>query len=102
MKFKSLNIQESLELIDNGALIIDVREKEEFSNFSLKGSISIPLSILKEISNIEFIRKESKIKQVFTICQLGKRSEKASIMLSKFKIESKSINGGIEQINKIK
>ena len=83
-------------------LLIDVREKEEFSNFSLKGSISIPLSILKEISNIEFIRKESKIKQVFTICQLGKRSEKASIMLSKFKIESKSINGGIEQINKIK
>ena len=83
-------------------LLIDVREKEEFSNFSLKGSISIPLSILNQISNVEFIRKESKIKQVFTICQLGKRSEKASIMLSKFKIESKSINGGIEQINKIK
>ena len=36
--------------------------------------------------------------KVFTLCQLGKRSEKAAKLLSKFSIQSKSIEGGIEKI----
>ena len=82
-------------------LLIDVRENKEFSNSSIEGSVSIPLSNLKQESDLKFIQKQSLIKEVFTICQTGKRSEKASKILSKFKIQSKSIEGGIEKVKKI-
>ena len=82
----------------NKILLIDVREYEEFSTSSIEGSISIPLSHLNEKSELEFIQKESLIKEVFIICKSGKRSEKASRILSKFKIQSRSIEGGIEKV----
>ena len=81
--------------------MIDVRENEEFSNCAIEGSVSIPLSNLNQKSDLEFIKKESLIKEVFTICQSGKRSEKASEILSKFKIQSRSVEGGIEKVKKI-
>ena len=82
-------------------LLIDVRENEEFSASAIEGSISIPLSHLKQESDLEFIQKESLNKEVFTICKSGKRSEKASRILSKFKIQSRSVEGGIEKVKKI-
>jgi len=84
----------------NKILLIDVREKEEFNTSSLKGSISIPLNNLEQKSHLEFIKHESLNKEIFTLCQLGKRSEKASKILMKFKIPSKSIKGGIEKLIK--
>ena len=81
--------------------MIDVRENEEFSNYALEGSVSIPLSQLNQKSDLEFIKKDSLIKEIFTICKSGKRSEKASKILSKFKIQSRSIEGGIEKIKEI-
>ena len=86
----------------NKILLIDVREIEEFSSSTIKGSVSIPLSHLNEESELEFIQKESLIKEVFIICQSGKRSEKASKILSKLKIKSRSIEGGIEKVKNIK
>ena len=85
----------------NKILLIDVRENEEFSSSAIEGSISIPLSHLNKKFDLEFIQKESLIKEVFTICKSGKRSEKASRILSKFKIQSRSIEGGIENVKKI-
>ena len=84
----------------NKILLIDVRENEEFSYSSIEGSISIPLSNLNQESDLKFIQKESLSKEVFTICKSGKRSEKASRILSKFKIQSRSIEGGIEKVKK--
>jgi len=85
----------------NKILLIDVRENEEFSTSAIEGSKSIPLSHLHQESDLKFIQKESLIKEVFTICQSGKRSDKASKILSKYKIESKSIEGGIEKLKNI-
>jgi|TARA_B100001741_G_scaffold288052_1_gene265948 molybdopterin/thiamine biosynthesis adenylyltransferase/rhodanese-related sulfurtransferase len=85
----------------NKILLIDVRENEEFSASAIEGSISIPLSNLNQTPDLEFIQKESLIKEIFTICKSGKRSEKASKILSKFKIQSRSIEGGIEKVQKI-
>ena len=85
----------------NKILLIDVRENEEFSNSAIEGSISIPLSDLNNESDLEYIQKESLIKEIFTICQSGKRSVKASKILSKFKIQSRSIEGGIEMVKEI-
>ena len=85
----------------NKILLIDVRENEEFSTSAIEGSISIPLSHLNQESDLKFIQKESFNKEVFTICTSGKRSEKASRILSKFKIQSRSIEGGIEKVKNI-
>ena len=80
-------------------LLVDVRENEEFQKSSIKGSISIPLNQLEEKNFVDFLTKESLTKEIFTLCQLGKRSQKASKILMKFKIKSKSIEGGIQKIN---
>jgi adenylyltransferase/sulfurtransferase len=85
----------------NKILLIDVRENEEFSAYAIEGSICIPLGDLNQKSDLEFIRQESLIKEIFTICQSGKRSEKASKILFKFKIQSRSIEGGIEKVKKV-
>ena len=95
-KFNNLYKENSKQI-----LLIDVREKEEFSNFCIEGSISIPLRNLNEKPHQEYIRRESLIKDIYTICKMGKRSEKASMILSKIKIESISIEGGIEKIKTI-
>jgi len=85
----------------NKILLIDVRENDEFSTYAIEGSISIPLGDLNQETDLEFIQKESLIKEVFTICKTGKRSEKASQILSKFKIQSRSIEGGIEKVKRL-
>tara|TARA_B100000963_G_scaffold325390_1_gene311604 strand:- start:11418 stop:12554 length:1137 start_codon:yes stop_codon:yes gene_type:complete len=82
-------------------IIIDVREKEEFKKYSIKGSISLPLSSIEQKSSFEFIRNQSIGKNIYTLCQKGKRSEKVSEILLREKIESISIEGGIEQIKDI-
>ncbi len=102
IKIKKINAKEFNTLYKaklNKILLIDVREKEEFNKCSIKGSISIPINNLEQKSHLEFIKQESLVKEIFTLCQLGKRSEKASKMLMKFKISSTSIEGGMEKIN---
>jgi len=104
IKIESINANDfnSLYKADpNKILLVDVRENDEFSNYAIEGSISIPLNHLNQESELEFLRKESFIKEIFTICQSGKRSEKASKILSKLKISSRSIEGGIEKIKKL-
>jgi len=101
---KSINANEFNSLYKakpNKILLIDVRENEEFSASAIEGSISLPLSHLNQNPDLEFIQKESLIKEVFTICKTGKRSEKASKILSKFKIQSRSIEGGIEKVKRL-
>ena len=101
-KIKKINAKEFDTLYKKNfkkILLIDVREKKEFNNSAIKGSISIPLNNLEQQSCLEFIKQESLGKEVFTLCQMGKRSEQASKILMKFKIPSKSIEGGIEKVN---
>ena len=101
IKIKKINAKEFNSLYEtksNKILLIDVREKEEFNKFCIKGSISITINNLEQKSHLEFIKQESLDKEIFTLCQLGKRSEKASKILMKLQIPSKSIEGGIKKI----
>ena len=104
IKIKKINAKEFNSLYEaksNKILLIDVREKEEFNKYFIEGSISIPINNLEQKSHLKFIKQESLNKEIFTLCQLGKRSEKASKILMKFQIPSKSIEGGITKINPI-
>jgi len=71
-----------------GAVIIDVRTPNEYSQGAIKGSQNIPLQTLK--SKIDAIKKMNK--PVITCCASGVRSGNAASILKKHNIEA--INGG--------
>lgn len=72
-------------------LLIDVREKWEFSMSSIKNSKLIPIRELKdEFTNLD------KNKQIVTICHFGNRSSNAARFLIQKGFNAKSLTGGID------
>ena len=63
-------------LIKSGAVIIDVRTKGEYQGGHIKGSVNIPLDILK--NNLSTFKKDQPI---ITCCASGMRSSSARSML---------------------
>lgn len=75
-------------LVDNGALIIDVRSPQEFDRGHIKGSKNIPVNIIqREITTIKKMGKP-----IITVCQSGARSGMAKSALKNAGIEV--YNGG--------
>ncbi len=64
------------ELMKNGAVIIDVRTKQEYVGGHIKNSVNIPLNILP--SQLAKIKKD---KAVITCCASGMRSASAKTIL---------------------
>ncbi len=84
-------------LLEQGAVIIDVRTKGEFQGGHIKGSINIPLQSLE--SNLSKIKKD---KPVITCCASGMRSASAkSILKSKGYTEVYNGGGWMSLQNKI-
>ncbi len=65
------------ELIANGAIIIDVRSKEEYVSGHVKGSVNVPLDHLS--SNIKTLEKKDH--PIITCCASGMRSGSAKMYL---------------------
>lgn len=70
--FKLPNKGELKEQIDKGALLLDVRSREEFDGGHAKGSVHIPLSSLP--NQFKTIQKNS---PVIVVCESGARSAQA-------------------------
>ena len=49
-KYKTITTNEALELIDDGALVIDVRSNEEYAESHIKGAINIPVDIIDKVT----------------------------------------------------
>jgi rhodanese-related sulfurtransferase len=85
--FKS-NAVDLAKLIAEGALVVDVRSKEEFAGGHVKGSVNIPLE--------QIATKAADLKQhsyVITCCRSGNRSAMALRTL-KAKGLKNVVNGG--------
>ena len=65
---------------NKGALLIDVRSKQEFQEGHIEGAISIPYYEISKRAENE-ISNKSKI--IFLYCNTGRRSKKASIILKR-------------------
>ena len=76
------------ELMQKGALIIDVRSPSEFASGSCKGSRNIPLDQFQ--NKVAELKKSGK--PVITVCRSGNRSGAAKTMLDHAGIEA--YNGG--------
>ncbi|MEY3188623.1 MAG: hypothetical protein RIT41_1158 [Bacteroidota bacterium] len=75
-------------LVQNGAVIIDVRSPQEFDNGHIKGSKNIPVNIIqRELNTIKKMGKP-----IITVCQSGARSGMAKGILKRAGIEV--YNGG--------
>ena len=76
-----------IEEINNGAVLLDVRTREEFSEGHVKKSINIPVSQMPK----EFVTL-SKEKSIVAVCESGARSAQVVRFLNKKGY--KSYNGG--------
>ncbi|WP_297982301.1 rhodanese-like domain-containing protein [uncultured Chryseobacterium sp.] len=65
------------ELKNNGAIILDVRSKSEFSGGHIKGAMNIPVSDLQ--NNLSKLK--DKKKPIITCCASGMRSASAKSIL---------------------
>nr|WP_315258165.1 rhodanese-like domain-containing protein [uncultured Flavobacterium sp.] len=65
------------ELVKKGAVILDVRSKGEFAGGHIKGSINIPVDVLKN----SLTQLKDKNKTIITCCASGMRSASAKSIL---------------------
>ena len=91
MNFISLSIEESVQIIIEGAIIIDVREKSEYEQSHLEGSVLISLSELTA-NRIEEINQNKK--EIIIYCRSGNRSKIAAS-----KLIGQNYTGKIYEIN---
>lgn len=77
-----------IQAMEKGAIIIDVRNPNEFKSGHIQGSKNIPVNEIR--SKVEMIRKWNK--PVITVCLSGGRSAAAKSVLSAAGIEV--YNGG--------
>ncbi|MFZ0489277.1 MAG: rhodanese-like domain-containing protein [Salegentibacter sp.] len=77
------------ELVEEGAIILDVRTKAEYSSGHIKGSVNIPVNSLP--ANLGKLKHKNK--PVITCCASGMRSASAKSML-KSKGYERVYNGG--------
>ncbi len=82
------NSDEIAELIENGAVIIDVRTPLEYTRGHMEGSINIPLDTIGK--QIKFLK--NKKRPIITCCRSGQRSGIAASTLKARGIEA--YNGG--------
>ncbi|PHR43940.1 MAG: sulfurtransferase [Fluviicola sp.] len=81
------------EVVNNGAIIVDVRTKGEFKSGHIEGSLNIPLPELNKKLN-----KLDKSKTIITCCASGVRSGSAKSILKSSGFEA--YNGGAWRILK--
>jgi rhodanese-related sulfurtransferase len=82
---KKVNLQE---VISDGAIILDVRTKDEYQSGHLKNSINIPVDKLSQN-----LKKLNKNKPIITCCASGARSASARKLLESNGFEQ-VYNGG--------
>ena len=77
LSFFGIKSTDFSQLVNNGAIILDVRSKGEFAGGHIKGSINIPVDQLEKNLN----KLKGKNKPVITCCASGMRSASAKGIL---------------------
>ena len=72
LKYAKGNKKDYKDLLDQGAIIIDVRTESEYKSGHIKNSINVPLKDLTYRIN-EFDKKDN----IVTVCAVGIRAESA-------------------------
>lgn len=93
--FGSSNNSQLIEIVKDGAFLVDVRTPGEFSGGSVKGAVNIPLDRVSS-QLAQFKNK----KNIVVFCRSGNRSNQAKSVLEQNGIQN-VINGGTwETVNR--
>ncbi|MDO8998645.1 MAG: rhodanese-like domain-containing protein [Bacteroidota bacterium] len=92
--FKSNSVDLS-QLIKEGAVVIDVRSKAEFSSGHVKGSVNIPLENIG--SNSDKLKKHN---HIIVCCRSGNRSGMAQRTLQAKGFKNVTNGGSWQNVNK--
>jgi formylglycine-generating enzyme required for sulfatase activity/rhodanese-related sulfurtransferase len=91
---KRVKYDEAAELVDEGAVWVDVRTVDEYENGCFEDSVNMPLSSLRdELSELVFNTK------YVICCDTGRRSESAGFMLSHKGFDVYVLEGGIPAVS---
>ena len=76
MAIDEISVKELTTLVENGSLVIDVREPDEYESGHIHGAILVPLSTV--LSNTSEFKSDE---TVYVVCRSGGRSMQACEML---------------------
>ena len=85
---------------DKTAVLVDVREANEWKAGHVAGATFLPLSVLKEASAEAVAKKLPKDKIVYTYCRAGRRSVAAAELLEKLGYDVRPLKPGFEELIK--
>jgi CRP-like cAMP-binding protein len=88
---KEVSIGQAKEMVESGATLLDVRMETEHEAGSIKGSVNVPLFMLR-------LKAESleKGKPYICYCETGRRSSAAAYLLSEQGFDSYVLKGGLQ------
>lgn len=94
-RYETIDSNEAMDLIDEGAIVIDVRESDEFNTGHIKDAINIPLG---SIDTVDYDMNTT----IIVYCATGMRSMEAAKKLSSmgytalYNLDGGLINWGFE------
>jgi len=91
VKYENISVDEIEKHINNGALLVDIRNESSFDEGHIKGAINIPIKSLPLRMN-----DLDKNKEILVICYIGGSSKMAAKLLTKSGFKVKNIVGGMK------
>lgn len=82
-------LQDLEQALEGGALLVDVRESEEYAEGHVPGAQLLPLSVLPVR-----LHELPRDRPVFVVCQAGGRSAQAAELLTAAGVDARSVTGG--------
>jgi CRP-like cAMP-binding protein len=91
---KEVDLEQAKAMIKQGAILIDVRMESEHKAGSIKGSVNIPLFMLR-------LKSEGfdSGKRYICYCETGRRSQAAAYIMSEAGFDSHVLKGGLQAIS---
>ena len=90
---KEVDLEQAKAMVKQGAVLIDVRMESEHKAGSIKGSVNIPLFMLR----LKAEGFDSK-KKYICYCETGRRSQAAAYIMSEAGFDSHVLKGGLQAI----
>jgi len=89
---KWLTLEEAEELVEDGAVWLDIRTPKEHEKYSIEGSHNLPLSLLRSKAD-----RLKNTRKYITYCDNGQRSSVASFLLSQRGLQAYVLAGGYSE-----
>ena len=93
---KWVTLDQAKALAQQGAGLLDVRTEDEFRNGTIKGSINLPLTLLRR----KAAELDSK-RHYVVLCQTGSRSCAAAFLLTQRGFEVSVLRGGLNGLTRV-